>query len=301
MKFRVFILIVSLSLPIYAEQLEVNIGAGLDLAAHAREGGELDWISPKSWVGIDGHVALSEHYQVLFVVEQEFAVSDSQLTSSSFAAGSHYLGIQANWGRLLLGQLDTVLKTLVDDAEMFADGPADFEALLSTYAHSDEVLAYQYETRRLTTEISVLQGPSEVSHAFAAGIGYQLGPIRLRVATEQELDDGNVDLYRSSIQFSPSLALVDLAGYVLYERQDTSFGGDEEALGASLSAAKGGYTLKLQYLRSDIQIYDQQQWTVGLARNLDTRWEVYGYLSHIESPQTGGEYQGVMGVRLNLL
>lgn len=153
-----------LSSSVYSAALHADIDwyAGADLAIVHHEGvrsSETDWMSHKSWVGVDGSAKFTEKHRLLFVVEQEFSVQDSRLHSDSFGAGDHYLGVENSHGVLRLGSFDTALKVTVDEVDLFSDGPGDLEPLLSANAHGGNVIAYHTpEDQPWRVDVALLAG-----------------------------------------------------------------------------------------------------------------------------------------------
>ncbi len=92
------------------------------------EGSFTELKSNASRIGVEGDYQLSDNLEAVYLLEWQVDVTDAS-DSENIKSRNQYVGLKGNFGTVLVGRKDTVLKDLSKPVDMFNDYEADLKGL----------------------------------------------------------------------------------------------------------------------------------------------------------------------------
>lgn len=105
-----------------------------------------DVLSNASRFGVKGGVALNDSLNAVYNVEWEVNVSDESASggkSDNIKARNQYVGLEGNFGELLVGRNDTILKQSQGKVDLFNDLRGDLGNIFAGEVRSGDSLTYK--------------------------------------------------------------------------------------------------------------------------------------------------------------
>lgn len=206
-----------------------------------------DISSNASRFGVKGGVALTESLNAVYVVEWAVNVSDqdsSSRGSNNITARNQYAGLEGNFGELLVGRNDTILKQSQGKVDLFNDLRGDLQTLFQGEVRSGETVTYKTPSfsgfQAGATWINETAGNKDKNgeevDAFSLGAWYgdeslKKTPVYAGLAVDSEVS--GYDVVRASVQG----ALGDFVLGGVYQIQEKVAVNSEDQSGYLLSAA----------------------------------------------------------------
>ena len=107
---------------------------------------KIDVLSNASRFGVKGGYGLSETLTAVYNVEWEVNVSDESASGGSkdnIKARNQYVGLEGNFGELLVGRNDTILKQSQGKVDLFNDIRGDLKSLFAGENRTGDSLTYK--------------------------------------------------------------------------------------------------------------------------------------------------------------
>jgi predicted porin len=112
-----------------AESITVYGKANISAQSSDDGGGSFTELkSNASRVGVKGDLALEDNLSVFYTVEWQVDLADSS-DSDNIKSRNQYLGLQGDFGKVLIGRNDTMLKQMSGSVDIFNDYEADLKGL----------------------------------------------------------------------------------------------------------------------------------------------------------------------------
>ena len=263
-----------------------------------------------SKIGFKGSDDLGNGLKGLWQVEQEISVDDGGTRKGTFATRNSFVGVEGDFGKVLLGNNDTVYKTMgkVGVVNTMGDTIADIAGgkdslfgrgdtrlqnsvhyISQTYSGLQGGVSYGFDEARATVGTTRTNkaiwslGASYNANGILAGLGYEVRKQANAAVT-------NADLDQTFLKLSAAYKFDDTKLGVGYERvkNDLTTGnttqtawtlGGEQRFG---NAAVGLAYAKLGESKSGAKD-GAKQWTLGTTYDLSKRTQTYAFYSRIKN------------------
>ena len=136
------LLAASVSSASFADPITVYGKANVSLQASDEGNGSFTEIkSNASRFGVKGNLELDNDLEVIYTVEWQVDLSDES-GSGNISARNQFIGLKGNFGTVLLGRNDTVLKQSQGKIDLFSDYEADIKGLWKGENRMGDSLTY---------------------------------------------------------------------------------------------------------------------------------------------------------------
>lgn len=105
-------------------------------------GAETDVVSNSSRFGLKGHKQLQSDLEVFYQIELGVDLADSDDNKDAVTNRNQIVGLRGNFGEVMLGRYDTVLKDSQGKVDQFADFEADLKSLFRGENRPDSTVTY---------------------------------------------------------------------------------------------------------------------------------------------------------------
>ncbi|MBW8192706.1 porin [Neiella marina] len=105
------------------------------------DGSEVELKSNASRFGIKGGAAVNDSLDVIYTLEFQVNIADSE--GDNIDARNQWVGIQGDFGQLLVGRNDTMLKQSQGKVDLFGDLDADIKSLFEGENRLDQTVTYK--------------------------------------------------------------------------------------------------------------------------------------------------------------
>tara|TARA_R110002153_G_scaffold3739_2_gene17872 strand:- start:10711 stop:11619 length:909 start_codon:yes stop_codon:yes gene_type:complete len=204
--------------------------------------------SNNSRLGVRGNLELDNELEVLYVAEWQVDYTDES-GSENFKARNQYVGLKGDFGTVLLGRNDTVLKQSQGKIDQFNDYEADLKGLWQGENRmGDSVTYFSPEFKGFTLGVSyVAQDELEANDAQSFSIVYgdkNLKKNQWYAAVAADFDMNGYDTQRVSVQTKfGNLKL----GAILHSQESVATGLSKEGAMVSVAYSMGKFELKGQF------------------------------------------------------
>jgi predicted porin len=286
------------AVPVMAANIDIYGKANLSLQSSDDGAGSYSEVkSNASRLGFKGIHALEGDLSVVYKLEFEVDMDGDSAKGDSISDRNQYIGLKGNFGEVLLGRNDTILKQAQGKIDQFNDLNGDIKHLFKGENRMADTVTYK--TPKLNgfqfgvtyiTENSV-DGES----AYSMGVFYgdtklKKSPIYAALAYDSEVK--GYDVTRAVIQGK-------VAGFVLgamYQNQEKlSDGSEMDGMLASVNYKIDKVALKAQYQVADYDGGDTKTGvSVGVDYKLAKSTKLYGfYTSQDMDSEADQDYLGV--------
>lgn len=209
--------------------------------------------SNASRIGIKGGVAASDSLKAIYKVEWQVDVADNE--KDLFKARSQWVGLQGDFGSVMIGRNDTMLKLSQGKIDQFNDLNGDIKNVFNGENRLDDTVTYispgfngfKFGATFIAEDNSKSNGNSGSSLALMYG-DKKLKKSDLYAAVAIDSDVDGRDSTRVSVQGK----LGDLKLGAIWNDSEATDGSDEgDGLMISAAYQLGATTLKAQYADSD--------------------------------------------------
>lgn len=263
-----------------------------------------------SKIGFKGSDDLGNGLKALWQIEQEISIDDGGTRKGSFATRNSFVGLDGDFGKVLLGNNDTVYKSLgkAGIVNTMADTIADIAGgkdsvfgrgdsrltssvhyLSKNYSGFQAGASYGFDETRATvggarTNKAIWSlGASYNANGIAAGLGYEVRQQANAVAANTGLD-------KTFLKLSGSYTFGDSKLGLGYEREknDLTTGNTTQSAWTVGAEQKfGPVAVGLAYAKlgesKDGAKDGAKQWTLGATYDLSKRTQTYAFYSRIDN------------------
>ncbi|MFT5676904.1 MAG: putative porin [Paraglaciecola sp.] len=229
-------------------------------SADEGEGSFTELKSNASRFGVKGDLKLDNDLEVLYTFEWQVDLADES-GSDNIKSRNQYVGLKGNFGTVLLGRNDTVLKKSQGKIDLFNDYEGDLKGLWKGENRmSDSVTYYSPKFSGLTLGVSYI-AEDDVEGEDAQSVSLSYGDAKLKksqwfASVAADFDMKGYDTQRLSVQGKfDDLKL----GAILHNQESVETGESKD--GVMVSAA---YTIGKVVLKGQVQtLEDDNSVTVG--------------------------------------
>ena len=284
---------------------------GMDSEVAGYDGSAVN--SHDSFFGIKGSEDLGNGLSAVF--QMEFSISGDDLNGDTAMANDHntYVALAGSWGVAGIGQVDTPFMSSTASLELFDQTVGDYNQLYFDDIRATDAVFYMSPNWNGFSFVAAVVIPSASDdadgiEATSIAATYSNGPWFASLAYEQVSGDYVEAIYTLPATLNPDydkwrLGLGYTAngfhvGFIYEDREidnlsDVVVGADEDGESWQLSASytAGNNTFKIAYGEVDgavnssfmgFQMFDGEQWTVGVDHKLSNRTKVYAAYSDFE-------------------
>ncbi|NHO64725.1 porin [Aestuariicella hydrocarbonica] len=277
--------------------------------------------SNASRVGFKGKTQLGENlyaiYKAEFEVYVDSGISGSSSDDQTFKQRNIYVGLMGDYGTIIAGRHDSVLKLSQAKVDLFGDlQGGDIKNWMSGETRSSNMI--NYTTPKLGGfSLSVMSVLGEDSgdrrdgllDSYSTGVSFSHEGLYLALSRDENVKSGSQEKQFLNInRFVASYAIGDLTlGAILQQAEDgdnfednasgsTEMSYDEDSFMVSAAYKLGDFVLKTQYGQGEYTVedatfggslvdddFEREAWVVGVDYKLAKSTKVYTYYSNIET------------------
>ena len=234
-------------------------------AADEGEGSFTELKSNASRFGVKGDLKLDDNIEVLYLFEWQVDLADES-GSDNIKSRNQYVGLKGDFGTVLLGRNDTVLKKSQGKIDLFSDYEADLKGLWKGENRmSDSVTYYSPKFSGFTLGVTYI-AEDEVDGDDAQAFSLVYGDAKLKkskwfASVAADFDMKGYDNQRVSVHAKfDALKL----GAILHNQESVETGASKDGVMVSAAYTMGKVVLKAQYQTLE----DDNSTTVGVDYKL---------------------------------
>ncbi|WP_105214385.1 porin [Pseudoalteromonas sp. T1lg22] len=254
---------------------------------YTEEGTQID--APFSRIGVKGQHALNDTTQLVFKYEVQVKGFDGDSTNDPFSARNTYVGVQSQYGTVLVGRNDTRFKYSEGKVDQFNETQGDIAQVLAGQSRVGDSITYSTPKFGLWAA-AVTWVPKDDSNSEDNGVAALLsyGDRALKRTpyfVALSYSDALGDLQATRVTAAYRWQQLQLGAIV---QRSENLAGDKEGDGLVLSARywlSDAWQPKLQYSRDDSGLRhegDAEQFTVGVDYVVDKQTTFYLLASQLE-------------------
>ena len=229
----------------------VTVYGKANVSAQIADEGDGDFTELKSnssRFGVKGELKLENAIEVLYLLEWQVDLADAS-DSDNIKSRNQYVGLKGDFGKILLGRNDTVLKQSQGKIDLFSDYEADIKALWKGENRmSDSLTYYAPAFSGLTLGVTYI-AEDEVAGEDAQSVSLTYGDAKLKnsqwyASVAADFDMKGYDSQRLSVQAKfDDLKL----GAILHKQESVETGESKDGVMVSAAYTIGKIVLKAQY------------------------------------------------------
>lgn len=293
-KLPLFLFAASLSNAAMADPITVYGKANVSAQyADDGDGHYSELVSNASRVGVKGDLKLDNNMEVLYLLEWQVDLADLE-GSDNLKSRNQYIGLKGDFGTVLLGRNDTVLKKSQGKIDQFNDYEADLKGLWKGENRMSDTLSYFSPSFSGLTLGLTYVAEDEVDGEDAQSVSLSYGDSSLKKSTwyasfAADFDMKGYDTQRLSVQGKFDALVL---GAILH-RQEASTGGSKKD-GAMVSAA---YTLNKVVLKAQYQtLEDDDSISIGADYKLGKSTKAFIWYTDRQLDQSEDESWLALGL-----
>jgi predicted porin len=270
----------SFTTPTFANEVTLYGKANLSVQSSDEGEGRFTEIkSNASRIGVKGGLALDNDLEVIYKAEFEVGLDGSEKNGQSIWSRSQYIGLKGNFGEVLVGKNDTVLKKSQGSVDLFNDLSGDIKHLFKGENRLGNTLTY-YSPSMNGWKLGVTYIASESNTgtdglSLAAFYGdAKLKKSNVYAALAHDQDVKGYDVTRFT--FSTKLSGIVLGA--MYQNQQPADGNDMDGYLASAKYTVDQITYKAQVQLADFDNGDTNKgFSIGADYKLAKQLKLYGF------------------------
>lgn len=263
---------------------DITIYGKANVSAQSSDEGEGSFTEIKSnasRIGFKGTHTLTDEMEVIY--QAEFQV-DLDGDGDTFSQRNQYIGLQGNFGQVLLGKNDTVLKQSQGKVDLFSDLNGDIKALWKGENRMSDTLTYKSpKFSGLQLGVTYIAEDSvDAEDAYSIALFYgdkKLKKSKVYAALAMDSEVKGYDTMRATIQSK-------VAGVVLgaiYHTQESTDGTDMDGFLVSAKYGLDKFDLKAQIQTAEYDGGDDRSgFTVGADYKLSSQAKIFGFYSSFD-------------------
>ncbi|WP_341501835.1 porin [Gallaecimonas sp. GXIMD4217] len=274
---------------------------------------ETEVVSNASRFGVKGELALSEELSAVYKIEWEVNVADQDKGDSSddqIKARNQYVGLKGNFGEVLVGRNDTLLKQSQGKIDLFNDLEADIKQLFGGENRLGDSVTYktpkfgmfQAGVSYITEDNSKQREKSEGDRTDGYSLALMYGDAKFKksnlfASIAYDDDVAGLDTVRATV--NGKIGDFILGG--MYQQSEKSAGGkDEDGYLVNAAYKLGATTFKLQYQDTDMTFGKKKAAgdviSAGVDYKLGKSTKVFGFYSTFSFEEAGKEDHDYLGL-----
>ncbi|GGA65985.1 porin [Neiella marina] len=243
------------------------------------DGSEAELKSNASRFGVKGGMAVNDSLDVIYTLEFQVNIADSE--GDNIDARNQWIGLQGDFGQVLVGRNDTMLKQSQGKVDLFSDLEGDVKALFEGENRLDQTVTYkspkfnnfQFGVTYVTENSNKQKDETGFSTALMYGDSkLKKTPIYASVAYDSEVDAH--DVIRATVQGK-------LGNFVLGAmiQNEEPVDGSDDYTGYMVSAAykMDAWTFKAQYQTMEEASADPTSISIGADYKLAKPTKLYAF------------------------
>lgn len=258
---------------------EVSVYGKGDVALqHADENGDskAELVSNNSRLGLKGAETLTEGLEAIYQFEYGTEIDDGEKDDLTLSQRNIYIGLRGAFGSVIAGHMDTPVKKVQGDIDLFNDREGDIGYLFAGEVRASNLVQYRTPTLGpgLSGSLAYITYEQEgLDPGVSASGGFHNDWLYVGVGLETNVQGQDSDVARLGTRLS--IASVHIGG--LYERYQDNQIDEDGALISVLWEVTEAWDLKAQGGRSDINYNGSDAISLGVDYHLSDRTTVYGY------------------------
>jgi len=296
-----------IALPAFAANVDIYGRADVSIQSSDEGEGRFTEIeSNASRIGFKGTHELNDDLTVIYQAEFEVDIDGD---GDVFKARNQYIGLKGNFGEVLLGKNDTMLKQSQGKADLFSDLNGDIKYLWVGENRLSDTLTYKSPKFNGIQIGATYMAEDEVDGEDAFSIAAFYGDKKLKKSTffasvamdsdvagkskDGAAASGYYDTVRATVQ--GKLGDVTL-GLILQSQEETTTGAEMDGFMISAKYSLGAATLKGQYQVADHKDADKNTGiTAGVDYKLAKNTKLYAFYTtfDIKTADSDEDYLGV--------
>jgi len=264
------------------------------------EGAFTEVKSNASRIGFKGTHELNNEISVVYKAEFQVDLDGDSDKGDSITDRNQYIGLKGNFGEVLLGKNDTMLKQSQGKVDLFSDLNADIKSLWKGENRMADTISYKspkFNGFQLgVTYVAEDSKDGNDSNSIALFYGDKgLKKSDIYAAVARDTDMKGYDTTRATL--SGKVAGVTL-GAILHQQESTSSGKKTDGLMVSAKYGIEDWTLKAQYqtAEEDNNGDDKSGFTVGADYKLAKSTKLYTFYTTFDMDSEADEDYLAVGI-----
>lgn len=293
-------LLTTLSVSTFAEDITIYGKANVSVqSSDEGEGSFTEVKSNASRIGFKGTHKLSDDLTVVYKAEFQVDLDGDSDKGDSITDRNQYVGLKGNFGEVLLGKNDTVLKQSQGKVDLFSDLNGDIKSLWKGENRMADTITYKSKKfnnlqfgMTYVAEDSV-DGEDATSFSVTYGdSGLKKSEIYAAIAIDSEMK--GYDVTRLTVQ--GKLSGVTL-GAIVHNQEQVSTGQEMDGFLASAKYSIDSWTLKAQLQTADFDGGDDKSGvTVGADYKLAKNTKLYTFYTTFDMDSGADEDYLAVGI-----
>lgn len=248
---------------------------------HADESGDskMELVSNASRIGVKGSETLSEGLEAIFQFEYETQVDDGDKGGQTFSQRDIYVGLRGKAGTLLVGRVNTPLKTAQDKVDLFNDLEGDINYLFAGEVRASNVVQYKSPVfgEYFSGSVAYIASEDEdVDPGVSATASYRNAGLYLALAQDTDVQEEGADVTRLVARYSFNTVHIG----ALYEAYENALVDEDGAFVSVLWEASDLWSFKAQAGSADINQAGGESISLGADYKLSDSTKLFGYYTN---------------------
>ncbi len=249
--------------------------------------GKVELVNNASRIGVKGSETLTDGLEAIFQFEYETQVDDGSKGGQTFSQRDIYVGVRGKGGTLMVGRINTPLKTAQDKIDLFNDLEGDINYLFAGEVRANNVVQYKSPVLGDYFSGTVAYIASEedgVDPGVSATASYRNAGLYLAIAQDSDVQEQGSDVTRLVGRYS--LGSVHVGA--LFEAYEDAMIDEDGAFVSVLWEATDVWSFKGQVGSSDIKGEGGESVSLGADYKLTDNTKFYGYYTNEASDLSCG-------------
>lgn len=248
---------------------------------HADESGDskMELVSNASRIGVKGSEALTDDLEAIFQFEYETQVDDGDKGGQTFNQRDIYVGVRGKAGTLMVGKVNTPLKSAQDKVDLFNDLEGDINYLFAGEVRANNVVQYKSPVlgEYFSGSIAYITYEEDgVDPGISATASYRNAGLYLAIAQDSDVQEVGSDLTRLVARYSIESVHVG----AVFEAYEDALVDEDGAFVSVLWEATDIWSFKAQAGSSDINNSGGESVSLGADYKLTDKTKLYGYYTN---------------------
>ncbi len=248
---------------------------------HADESDDskMELVSNASRIGVKGSEALTDELEAIFQFEYETQVDDGDKSGQTFSQRDIFVGVRGKAGTLIVGKVNTPLKTAQDKVDLFNDLEGDINYLFAGEVRANNVV--QYKSPMLGEYFSgsiayITYEEDGVDPGISATASYRNAGLYLAIAQDSDVQEVGSDLTRLVARYSIENVHIG----AVFETYEAALVDEDGAFVSVLWEATDIWSFKAQAGSSDINNSGGESVSLGADYKLSDKTKLFGYYTN---------------------
>lgn len=267
------------------------------------DGSVTDIHNAASRLGVKGGAEIADGLKVIYQAEFQVNVADGEKEAAAFGKRNQFIGLEANFGTILMGRNDTMMKQSQGKVDQFGDLAGDLKTLFKGENRIGETMTYLSPSiMDIKFGVTVaLQSADKQGDDNGYSLAAMYGDKKLKkspvyASFAYDSDVAGYDIMRATVQGK-------VAGLVLggmYQNQEMSDGSATDESGFLFSAAYklGNWTPKVQYQTLDKDASTPNALSLGADYKLGSATKAYAFYTSKDMDTAGEDDHTYLGLGL---